>query len=315
MGKGISPEMSGRIQILSGNTIKIAAVIVMLIDHTGAAIVGPYIASAHVPADQISFLTSVYSVMRAIGRTAFPLFCFLLVEGFYHTGNRVKYLRNLVIFAVISEYPFDLALMGGKINWAHQNVFFTLAIGLATIWAIEKACGDILRHAQKEAEYNRRLDEGTADDVSAPWNRRPVREIDLDPDMVVTHEKSVHKQKQTLREQHSGYGLVWAGFLQVMAGMGIMLAGGMLSYYMNTDYKFTGIVLICILYMLHTDRIFGAMAGYAVMCWEPWSFPAFIIMQMYNGKRGNQRKYFFYVFYPAHLIILFLIRYLCLGIK
>ena len=75
-------------------------------------------------------------VLRLIGRIAFPIFCFLLVQGFLHTRSRIKYARNFLIFALISELPFDFCVFGG-IDWSHQNVFLTLCIGLLTLWALE----------------------------------------------------------------------------------------------------------------------------------------------------------------------------------
>ena len=87
--------------------------------------------------------TSIYNACRNVGRFAFPIFCFLLVEGFYHTRSRWKYLRNLLIFAVVSEVPFDLLLMGG-IGFKGQNVYFTLAIAMVTIWGVD-AVGEKLQ--------------------------------------------------------------------------------------------------------------------------------------------------------------------------
>ena len=60
----------------------------------------------------------------------------MLVEGFYYTRSRAKYLSKIMIFAVISEYPFDMAIYGRPYN-GHQDVLFTFAIGLITIWSIE----------------------------------------------------------------------------------------------------------------------------------------------------------------------------------
>ncbi len=75
--------------------------------------------------------------MRAIGRIAFPIFCFLIVEGYLHTKSYSKYLTRLLIFAVISEIPFDLGLYHQLIYLEHQNVFPTLAAGLIVIYFLD----------------------------------------------------------------------------------------------------------------------------------------------------------------------------------
>ncbi len=314
MIKKISPEISEKTKVLDGKALKMIAAVTMLIDHIGAAIVGPYVSSVQMSSGQAASLEVLYNVLRAIGRTSFPIFCFMLVEGFYYTRSRAKYLSKIMIFAVISEYPFDMAIYGRPYN-GHQDVLFTFAIGLITIWSIEAVCCDIMKRARKNEEYEQKLRDGGITGESTQWGHKTVREIDLEPEMVISHEKKKPKARQTLREQHSGYGIVWAGFFQVMASMGIMIAGCLLAYYLKVDYGFSGIVLIFFLYILHNERLFAALAGYADMCWEPWSFPAFVLMQFYNGKRGKQHKYFFYVFYPAHLIVLAIIRYIAVGIR
>ena len=97
---------------LSGSSLKIIALISMLIDHTGAVLVLQMIrhlggtTSMTLEAYQAfmseySWLVSLYDIMRLVGRLAFPLFCFLLVEGFLHTRHLSRYIRNLGIFALI----------------------------------------------------------------------------------------------------------------------------------------------------------------------------------------------------------------------
>lgn len=102
----------------SGSTIKIIAIISMVIDHTGSVFVND------------KLYPELYQVMRGIGRIAFPIFCFLLVQGFIHTSNVKKYILRLAVLALISEIPFDLAFFNQIYYWKHQNVFFTLLIGL-----------------------------------------------------------------------------------------------------------------------------------------------------------------------------------------
>lgn len=102
--------------------LKIMALVSMIIDHYGAIF--------HEGVD----------IYRIIGRLAFPIYCFLLVEGYMHTKNIKKYGIRLFIFALVSEIPFDLAFYG-KIEFGHQNIFFTLLIGLITIYFLDKKEG------------------------------------------------------------------------------------------------------------------------------------------------------------------------------
>ncbi len=117
---------------LSGSTLKLIAIFTMLIDHTGATVIRAITRLPAVSADPAlrSTWARVYNLSRDIGRIAFPIFCFLLVEGFLHTRNLQKYAFRLFLFALISEIPYDIALKG---NWYYpesQNVYFTLLISL-----------------------------------------------------------------------------------------------------------------------------------------------------------------------------------------
>lgn len=118
-------------KILSGSVLKLFAVITMLIDHIGEHLVDRSIVLFSVAGHD--FL--LYPIMRGIGRMAFPVFCFLLIEGFIHTRNRIRYGISLLIFALISEIPWNL-VHSGKFFYGAQNVFFTLLLGYLGLCAI-----------------------------------------------------------------------------------------------------------------------------------------------------------------------------------
>ncbi len=124
-----------KFQVLSGSALKLAAIITMLIDH-----VGVYILSALPAANQTLFTFlgegfTIYGISRDIGRIAFPIYCFLLVEGYMHTHSRVRYGCNLLAFALISEIPWNYA-HSGTLYYSRQNVFFTLFLGYLAFCAI-----------------------------------------------------------------------------------------------------------------------------------------------------------------------------------
>ena len=76
--------------------------------------------------------------LTCIGRLAFPIFAFLTVEGYFHTKNFKKYMKRLLIFALITEIPFNLAIGGNFLYPFHQNVLWTFLIALTAIYFLEK---------------------------------------------------------------------------------------------------------------------------------------------------------------------------------
>ena len=146
--------MTETINRLSGYHLKMIALVTMLIDHVAAVLIWRvYAASYNITASmQLSdnlgdklivwvagnqdIIYTIYEWMRYIGRMAFPIYCFLLVEGFLHTRNVVKYTGRLAVFALISEIPFDLAISGRWWDANSNNVFFTLTLGLLAIWSL-----------------------------------------------------------------------------------------------------------------------------------------------------------------------------------
>ena len=110
-----------RYRVLNGFHLKLIAACTMFIDHMGYT------------------LFPGVMWLRCIGRVAFPIFCFLIAEGCVHTHDRKKYALRLLVFALLSEIPFNL--MTGRAVWNpyDQNVLWTLLLGAAVCWLIDGA--------------------------------------------------------------------------------------------------------------------------------------------------------------------------------
>lgn len=125
MQKAALIDKAKKIQFLNSNTLRLVAVLLMVSDHIWATAM------------------SFGNWMTYIGRMAFPIFAFQIAEGFVHTKNFKKYTLRLLAFAVISEIPFNLFYSSRWFNPYHQNVMFTLLLGLLAIKVIDNLKKDI----------------------------------------------------------------------------------------------------------------------------------------------------------------------------
>ena len=194
----------------------------MLIDHVGAVLF-PHL-----------------EWMRIVGRLAFPIFAYLLVEGFFYTKDVKKYMIRLGLFALISEVPFDLAFFGTPFALVHQNVFFTLFMGILMFWLMLKRPG---------------------------------------------------KVRQVL----------------------IMIAMFIIADVLCVDYGSWGLLMMVAFYEFRENKWIKlvAVAFVNIFCMgysQVYAAFAMIPVAFHNRELGPKMKMFFYVFYPAHLLILYLIN-------
>lgn len=228
---------------ISSDLLKWIAVVTMLIDHIGAVIV-----------EQTDLYFKMYGketdlILRGIGRLAFPIYCFILVEGFYHTRSRKKYFGNLFLFALLSELPFEMAFLG-KTSFGFRNVYWTLLIGFLVMLGIEEV---------------------------GKWAER----------------------KEEKRK----------GFIEDLCMLLVAAAGAGGAELLHTDYGAIGVLLIYILYRAREDRLRQCIFGAVAMAYEITAPVSFYLLYHYNGIRRQKRlKYFFYAFYPVHLLLLYFIR-------
>lgn len=105
---------------LSGTALKVLAMACMLVDHIWGV-----------------FMTG-HVWMTCVGRLAFPIFAFLVAEGYAHTSNFRRYLGRMLLFALLSELPYN-RMTGGWINPLGQNVLFTFCLALLLMRLMDKA--------------------------------------------------------------------------------------------------------------------------------------------------------------------------------
>ena len=129
---------------LSQESLKLIACITMLLDHIGATLVLRMLREIPVPIEQYRQWVGIYYTLRIIGRIAFPIYCFLLVEGAHHTRNPKKYGLRLFVGMLLSEIPFDLAFSKqGSVffDWSSNSVMLTLLLGFCMIEAMKRSEG------------------------------------------------------------------------------------------------------------------------------------------------------------------------------
>ncbi|MBQ8967155.1 TraX family protein [Ruminococcus sp.] len=124
-------------RVISGSGLKIIALTTMIIDHTAAFILRGNDFAVRPVFTLGPLSVSIYLLMRITGRIAFPIYCFLITEGYAHTHDKKKYGTNLLVFALISEIPWDL-VHTGRLFYQKQNVFFTLFLGFLAIYIYER---------------------------------------------------------------------------------------------------------------------------------------------------------------------------------
>lgn len=250
---------------MSSFVIKLIAIISMICDHTSDALIG-----------HLSF-------WNIIGRVAFPLFCFQLVIGYKHTRNIEKYLLRLFLFGLISQVPFSLFIYSFTGNLIALNIFFTLAIGLLAIYALDKLPNKWL------AIFIDLVLILLAEVVKVDYGGFGICLIlcifVFYKDKYI--ETTKNKETKNIKSKNDSN-----DFLAIFKN--------------NFLFTFVFFILCFIRFFVY----FKTLDTYIVIAEILGTFFPIIFMLLYNGKKGPSLKYFFYAFYPIHLVILVVLHYL-----
>lgn len=244
-----------KVQFVNTFMLKLFAIIIMTIDHTGHMLGIDYI-------DGRNYLSHVftydqYMMLRTIGRLAFPIFCYMIVEGYFHTRNVWKYGVRLLIFALVSQIPFNL-MQTREIYTpgCNTNVFFTLCLGLMAV-AVLDTC----------------------------------------------HKKAKEMKKDPMNSLGQRAGIYAIGVVFAITMM-------LIAETLKTDYHSLGVIIILCFYIFRGKPVRLFLSVYLAIYYmsdqlELYALYAFIPILLHNKKKGPGMKYFFYVYYPLHITVLF----------
>lgn len=231
----------------SRNGLKLLIAVTMLADHIACVLIPPMQEPWNILSWEMKYPVGYY-LLRIVGRLAFPLVCFFLVEGLRYTYSRARYLLRLFLFACISEIPFDLAFYHRIAAWEGQNVFVTLFIGLGLLMLMER-----------------------------------TREISSE-------------------------------ILRIRFSMLLTAVAMVLAFILHTDYSYWGILMILAFY-LDTLTPRQRFWIFLILCsaqggLQVFGAAALFFTENYASERQEPTKtalpnWFFYWFYPLHLLILF----------
>lgn len=234
---------------MTANKLKLLACLSMLIDHITFLFVPRYIDAA------LETENIWWYIGRGLGRSAFIIFAFLLVEGFFLTKDLKKYILRMTVFIFISEAPFDLLCNGtlDKSTWLiHQNVLVLFLLGLILMY-------------------------------------------------VILYIENLFAEKSRPK-------------YYILSACACALFG-LAAYILRVDHGYPGLLLILVFFFFRKSgkRLLIAVTVWSLVCIPlgqmlEWAgLLALIPISMYNGEKGKGSKWFFYIFYPAHMLILGLI--------
>ena len=240
--------------------LKIIAVATMVTDHVAACLN----ITGHLP------YGVEYTMLRAVGRIAFPLYGFMLAVGAAHTKNKLKYALRMLATLILAEMPFDMAIFGSNPLAAealgHQNVYFTLLLGLLTVFVMQWA-----------------------------FSQEGPKKIAAIPLWALSVGAAAYLCENVLYTDYGAAGICMIACFGLLAlplrSLRVMMAG---DRPVNAMISAAAVFVL----ILMTNSL------------EIYAFLALIPIALYNGKKGYSSRaiqYGFYLVYPLHLWILSLI--------
>ena len=266
----------------SNAVLKNIAYLTMFVDHFFVVVFMEIIRQYSMTGADTDMLQQIYSVGRAIGRISFVLFAYLTVEAFLYTRSRIKYLLRLMLFALVSEVPYDLAFSNRMIDYSSQNIFFTLFIGVIVLIGWEWA-GKCVR-----ALHSTKVSQDVCWYVCVGVFRIVQLGTVLLGCLAVYYLKADYKYMGVLLI-FTFYILRNKPFYVKFVPVACVMYLGILSINL---LRYTGVYTTAYLLRFSLRELYGLFA--------------FIPIALYDGNKGRQLpKAVCYGFYPVHLLLMY----------
>lgn len=256
---------------MSTTTLKLIALILMLIDHIA------------------EFIPGIPIWFHWLGRISAPLFMFCMVWGFYYTHDRKKYLKRMYGFGVLMGF-IDIIFNNTfqkTYQYISNNIFVTLFLVGVIVWLIEYKRED-------EKKGNRLILKFAIYQV--------VTSVVCDfVGMVVP-----------LHGMNLFLGAIFGNVLFNEGSYVFVILGVLMYFYRGSKESITKAYgLFCVAYFIATAITGFSIHALFITDYQWMMIASLPFMLLYNGQKGRGLKYLFYVFYPVHIVILFLIGNLC----
>lgn len=278
------------IRILNGFWIRLIAILTMVIDHSVL-----FLASFEI----INTTSFIYTILRIVGRISFPLFALGIVEGVLKTKSFKKYILRLTIMAailiigyLILKYVFEFAITIG----IDGNIFITLSLGAISVYFFKQQ-NKLSLLGFLPIAYSALIYFNFLPNIIMPeYGLYGVLMIvGIYGGYLLAQKYSMNKAEK-LHFDYSGYTLT--------------------TYYQKDINMFYALMIIIVNFLFYAlIKMVPQINQYTAMQIQDFSIISVIFVILYNGKRGYDKTWFRvfnYVFYPAHLLLLYGISYLFL---
>lgn len=288
---------------ISRTDLKLIALVAMFLDHIAAILLENKlgidffdIVSGGFLAQQTVYMRiacCLYVIFRNIGRISFPIFCFLLIDGLERTSNCQKWLFRLFIFGVVSEIPYSLSFFGKCFNNRQHNVFFTLFLGMLLILILIKE---------------------EKDKLSFQWYYFFLALIDI---YIFVNKINDKKDYLLILCLCSMFILIYTindiTIIDILKKFIITFLFMQICILFKCEYSYSAmLIFVCFYYLRKKKLLSSAVCVFFHFCLETlelFSVISIIPILAYDKTIINKNlKYLFYLFYPIHLMVLYMVK-------